>query len=154
MNVERALRSEEKPLVFNALLESGIAPEPVCHEAVETSRLIALKPSLLRLTRGIRPLVAYFALRRRASGITLGRQVYVRHNLFAKNGDIPLFLLTHEVAHVVQFIRDGTTPFLVRYLGEYAARRLQGLSDRHAYLAISYEEEARHAEACLASDRD
>lgn len=145
----RGLRSDEKGPVLRALLDSGIASPAVCHTAVDICRFIPFDHFLPPVTDGLRPLIAYFALRRRASGITLGDHVYVRRNLFDRRGKLPLFLVTHEVAHVVQFIRDGTAPFLTRYLGEYAFHRLRGIDDRRAYLAISYEREARRVESFL-----
>ncbi len=146
---ERPLRDDEKRRVLHALTESNIAPQPVCEEAVETCRFIPFHSLLPPVGAGIRPVIAFFALRRRASGITLGRKVYIRRHLFGRSGDLPLVLVTHEVAHVVQFLRDGTLPFLTRYLGEYLAARINGMSDREAYLRISYEQEARRVEQFL-----
>ncbi len=145
----RGLRPDEKDPVLRALLDSGIAAPALCHTAVDVCQIIPFQHSLPPLVDGVRPLIAYFALRRRASGITLGQRVYVRRNLFDRRGKLPLFLVTHEVAHVVQFLRDGTLPFLSRYLGEYFLSRLQGIDDRRAYLSISYEREARRVESCL-----
>lgn len=146
---ERPLRDDEKAPVLDALLESEIASKSICRHAVESSRFISFPRSPPPLSEGIRPVIAYLALRKRASGIALGTRVYIRRNLIAEHQTLPLFLITHELAHVVQFLRDGTAPFLVRYFGEYLGGRLRGMGDRNAYLAISYEREARRVESCL-----
>ena len=143
---ERALRDDEQRAVFQALRRSSIAAEDLCRDAVRSCRLIPFNHLLPPVTQGPRPVIAFFALRRRASGITLGRRVFIRQNLFGRTGNLPPALLVHEVAHVVQFLRDGTVPFLTRYISEYLGARLRGLADREAYLSISYEEEARYVE--------
>lgn len=148
----RPLRDNEKQRVLYALDKSDIAPRSIYEKAVEACRFIPFRRLVPPVTRGIRPLIAFFALRRRASGITLGTRVYIRRNLFGRNGNLPMVLVTHEVAHVVQYLRDGTVPYLTRYLGEYFAGRLAGMSDREAYLRISYEREARQVERMLHSD--
>lgn len=145
----RPLRDDEKRRVLDALADSAIASRSVCRKAVNSCRFISFGHSLPPVGAGIRPVIAFFALRRRASGITLGTRVYIRRHLFGRTGDLPLVLVTHEVAHVVQFLRDGTVPFLLRYLGEYLAGRLRGMGDRDAYLNISYEREARRVERFL-----
>ncbi len=153
MNRSRPLSQEERRPVLQALLQSRIADEAICHRALESARFFPFVHRLPPLFCGVRPFIAYFALRRRASGITLGSNIYVRHSLFGRQGQLPLYFVTHEVAHVVQFLRDGTYPFLTRYLGEYGWMRLRGIDDRSAYLAISYEREARRVETFL-PDRD
>lgn len=145
----RGLCPDEKEPVLQALLDSDIAPSSICRQAVESCQFVPFDHFLPPLTRGIRPLIAYFALRRRASGIALGDTVYIRSNLFDRRGRLPLYLVCHEVAHVVQFLRDGTIAFLARYLGEYILSRLRGIDDRRAYLALSYEKEARRVESFL-----
>lgn len=154
MNSPRALFPEEKSAATRALLSSSIAEEAICRRAISECRLVPFDRFLPPLLRGVRPTIAYFALRRRASGITLGRQIYIRRNLFDRDGELPLYLVVHEVAHVVQFLRDGTLPFLSRYVGEYFAGRFRGLRDREAYLAISYEREARRVESHLSRDEE
>ena len=95
-------------------------------------------------------MVAYFALRSRASGITLGDDVFVRSEFFDHEDTIPMRLLAHEVAHVAQFERDGFLGFLMRYVWDYAKGIARGLGDRRAYLEISYEREARRVAECVA----
>ena len=150
--ITRSLSRDEASSVLQALVESKIAPRPLCERAVEASLLIPFHHTLPPVGRGVRPLIAYFALRSRASGITLGRQIYIRRQFFAQIGGVPLFLIAHEVAHVVQFMRDGTLAFLIDYVGQYLKNRLQGMPDRQAYLAISHEVEARRVETFLQSD--
>jgi hypothetical protein len=109
--------------------------------------LVGCTPSLREL-RGVRSCIAYFALRKSAVGITLGRRIYLRTDYFERT---PWELVAHEVAHVLQYERDGVVPFLVKYVASYLHSRLmKGLSGYEAYRAIGYEEQAR-AFASLAS---
>lgn len=149
----RPLCDDEKSAVLSALTDSDIAPPSICRRAVDTCRFIPFTHFFPPAHRGLRPLIAFFALRERASGIALGCKVYVRKNLFSQGGQLPMELVAHEVAHVVQWLRDGTAPFLLRYLGEYLLARLRGLGKREAYLSISYEEEARRVETFLDAAR-
>jgi len=54
-------------------------------------------------------------------------------------------LLAHELVHVEQYAELGTVRFLRRYLREYFANLWRLRSHRQAYLAISFEAEARAA---------
>ena len=54
-------------------------------------------------------------------------------------------LLAHELVHVEQYGRLGTMRFLRRYAGEYARNLWRLRNHRRAYLAISFEVEARAA---------
>ncbi len=75
-------------------------------------------------------------------GMTLGRVILVLRD------DDPSgrrTLLAHELVHVEQYAQLGTTRFLWRYLGEYARNLWRLRSHRRAYLAISFEAEARAA---------
>ncbi|MFK7990212.1 MAG: hypothetical protein AB8I08_29600 [Sandaracinaceae bacterium] len=116
-----------------------MAPRSVCEAAIDATRihLSAAGPAPLPARA-----IAYAALRQRASGIALGRHVFIRPTMRSA-GCLPLWLVVHEVTHVTQTFRDGLAAFLVRYGREYAAGRLKGLGDHGAYLAISYEIEAR-----------
>jgi hypothetical protein len=153
--LQRRLTDAERSAILMALEAIPIAPKTVCERAVDDCVLIRRTPLLAEIC-DLRSTVAYAALKTRASGITLGRQVFIRREHFGDDGVIPLELLAHEVAHVVQFLRDGTVPFLWRYLRDYARGLTRGLGDRSAYLAIPYEVEARRvAEAldhCVKSD--
>ncbi len=146
--IRRNLFLDEKKAVLDALLAAKIADHASCQRAVNDCQLIAHHGSLQSVT-GLRSSIAYAALRQRASGITLGPQVFIRSQLFDPNQRIPMDLLAHEVAHVLQFQRDGILPFLRRYLWDYTLNRLRGLPDLDAYLAIPYEIEARHVASLL-----
>ena len=89
----------------------------------------------------------------RAEAVTVGRSVF-----FSRRGWLELerrsrkglVLLAHELAHVDQYRRRGLLAFLAAYLGEYLEGRRRSLSHRQAYLEISFEREARLAEAAAA----
>ena len=51
-------------------------------------------------------------------------------------------LLNHERIHLKQQLELLVIPFYLWYIGEYAWRRLEGMSHLSAYLAISFEREA------------
>lgn len=138
----RELTTTEREVVLPALLEVGVAPEPVCRSALRRCRLVRQMPSIFEV-RGPKTVVAYMALRSRACGITLGADIFVRSEFFDHDESIPMRLLAHEVAHVAQFERDGIPTFLARYLLDYLAGLARGRGDRQAYLDISYEREAR-----------
>jgi len=138
----RELTETERELVLPALLEVGVAPEPVCRSAIRRCRLIRQMPSLFEI-RGLKTVVAYMALRSRACGITLGADIFVRSEFFDHDETIPMQLLAHEVAHVAQFERDGVATFLTRYLVDYLTGLALGRGDRQAYRDIAYEQEAR-----------
>ena len=138
----RKLTDEERDKVVPALLQQEVASREICEGAVDSCRLVRRLPSVFEI-RGPKTTVAYLALRSRACGITLGDDVYIRSEFFAVDQSIPLRLLAHEVAHVVQFRRDGLVPFLTRYIWDYSKGLAQGLGDRRAYLEIGYEREAR-----------
>lgn len=93
--------------------------------------------------------IAYAALKTRASAITLGSKVFIRREFFDDDGQVPLDLVAHEVAHVVQFARDGLLRFFYYYLRDYMGGLFRGLGDSAAYRAIPYEVEARRVAAAL-----
>ena len=145
----RALLPQEEEAARRALLRAQIAPSSVVYQACAQAILIPTLPAPFGL-HGPRGLLAHIALCQRASGITLGRRIYIRHEFFdPEHHQLPLDLVVHEMAHVVQFLRDGTAAFLARYLWEYARNMTSGMGDRESYLGISYEREARHVESCL-----
>lgn len=140
--LERRLSDQERPHILGALTTSKIAPMALCERAVDECLLIRRTP-LLGEVSDVASGIAYAALKTRASGITLGHRVFIRREFFSDDGLVPLDLVAHEVAHVVQFLRDGTVPFLWRYLRDYALGLSRGLGDHNAYLSIPYEVEAR-----------
>jgi hypothetical protein len=138
----RPLREHERQTILPALIDVGVADEPVCRRAIEQCRLICQLPSVFDIERP-KAGVAYLALRTRASGITLGNEVFVRSEYFDGDRNLPMQLLAHEVAHVAQFERDGRLPFLCRYVWDYGVGLAAGRGDRQAYRDIGYEREAR-----------
>lgn len=146
--LQRRLTDRERRAIWQALDATAIAPGELCEQALDDCLLLRRTP-LLGEVRDVASGIAYAALKTRASGITLGRRVFIRREFFTDEGSIPLDLLAHEVAHVVQFLRDGTMPFLWRYMRDYALGLSRGLGDRSAYLAIPYEVEARRVADAL-----
>lgn len=146
--LKRRLNSNERACVLAALQASAIAPPELCARAVERCVLLRRTPMVTEI-RGVSGGVAYAALKTRASAITLGTKVYIRREFFDDDGHIPLDLVAHEVAHVVQFSRDGILTFLYYYLRDYMGGLLRGLSDSAAYRAIPYEVEARRVADAL-----
>ncbi len=78
---------------------------------------------------------------RQADAITLGRVIIVRKSAATSSGFEQL--LRHELTHIDQWKRLGYRRFATRYVGEYMSARRRGLSHHDAYLAISFEVEAR-----------
>lgn len=144
----RTLTELEQRWSLAALCDREIASLPLCEAAVKETLLVPTRASFLRLHTP-RTLIAHVALAGRASGITLGRKVFILDELFGEDGSVPLQLVAHEVAHVVQYYRDGHLGFLTRYLADYARNLANGLSDRDAYLAIPHEVEARHVDTFI-----
>ncbi len=144
----RHLTDLEKRWSMRALIAHEVASPILCARAVERAELISTLPNPYAL-HGPRALIAHIALHQRASGITLGRKIYITSRLFDEDGSLPLSLVIHEVAHVAQYLRDGRIGFLARYLKDYAAGLAKGLDDREAYLAIPHEVEARATETYL-----
>lgn len=91
----------------------------------------------------------------RPAGFTLGRTIHIDVNVWARLTDPERAgLLAHELAHVRQFRTWGgvlrySSPLGMglAYVFEYLRHRVAGRSAREAYLAISFETEARSAEA-------
>ena len=77
-----------------------------------------------------------------AHGMTVGRLVLLRRDDDRSGQQV---LLAHELVHVEQYAELGVVRFLRRYLREYFANLWRLRSHRQAYLAISFEAEARAA---------
>ncbi len=75
--------------------------------------------------------------------ITLARHIFIDPEVLDGNPRRLGLLVVHELTHVRQWIDGGILSFAIPYLVEYVRGRLGGLSHRDAYLAISFEEEAR-----------
>jgi hypothetical protein len=78
--------------------------------------------------------------------ITLGRRIYLSSAAERMKPESVIRLLRHELAHVVQIERLGLFRFLWRYLQEFAVLYVRLRSVAAAYVAISFEIEARAAE--------
>lgn len=144
----RALTTIEREWSLRAMLDANVAPPALCKRAVHEAVIISTRPTLLKL-HSPRELIAHISLKQRAIGITLGRQIYITSHLFDADGDLPLSLVIHETTHVAQYLRDGYTGFLARYVKDYLTNLARGMSDRDAYLAIPHEIEARKTEQYL-----
>ena len=86
-------------------------------------------------------------LARDVIGITLGRHIYLSPRVAALPPAKAEQLIRHELAHVRQIQRLGLIRFLWQYGREYVRHRRAGLPSAAAYDAISFEQEARAAEA-------
>ncbi len=76
-------------------------------------------------------------------GVTLWRLVLADPDIMTGDKRRLARFVVHELTHVRQFAELGYLRFMTRYLKEYWAGRLKGQSHRDAYLAISFEVEAR-----------
>ena len=87
-------------------------------------------------------------------GITVGKRIFIKPTLLSLNRNnlpkLPEDLIAHEIAHVLQYRREGFLKFLYKYATDYW-RNLRGkkkwdAASRHiAYLEIPFEIEARRA---------
>lgn len=89
-------------------------------------------------------------------GITFGRLVFIAPRLLSSNQNnllkLPEDLVAHEIAHVIQYRREGFVKFFYEYWTSYwrnlrKRRKWDRLSRQNAYLEIPFEVEARHAAA-------
>jgi hypothetical protein len=83
-------------------------------------------------------------LMRDVVAITLGRRIYIREAMASASFEC---LLRHELAHVRQVQRLGLVRFLWLYTSEFARHWIRLRNVSAAYAAISFEIEARAAEA-------
>lgn len=105
-----------------------------------------LRSGEVRVRIGFPPFTSWL-LRRRVIAITFGRSIWIHPNVLESTPGMLQPILRHELVHVEQYRRDGTIPFLGRYLSEYIRGRLAGLGHYDAYLGISYEREAHGVES-------
>ncbi|MCE2513192.1 MAG: DUF4157 domain-containing protein [Acidimicrobiia bacterium] len=73
-------------------------------------------------------------------GMTFGRLILLRRDDDRSGRRV---LIAHELVHVEQYAKLGAVRFLWRYLREYLANVVRLRNHRRAYLAISFEAEAR-----------
>jgi len=86
------------------------------------------------------PVLMQLGLGASVEAITIGSTIFVAEGSYrsvVSGGSRSL--VVHELEHVVQWRRDGTAAFLIRYAMEYLRNRMIGLDHRPAYRAISYE---------------
>jgi hypothetical protein len=111
--------------------------------AVVTAIASAMSDARARVRVGypwwLRPFLA-----RDVIAITLGRRIYVREAMASASFER---LLRHELAHVRQVQRLGLIRFLWRYMAEFLRNWVRLRNASAAYAAISFEIEARAAEA-------
>ena len=143
--ITRALTERERTWCARAMEYCSITDHDVRQRAVDEALLHMQRPSLWSI-RGPKTLIAHATLYKRASGITLGRHVYIKRSIASETGALPLSLVVHEVVHVAQYLEQGYAGFLARYLADYAKNLKSGMPDYEAYLNIPHELEARRAE--------
>jgi hypothetical protein len=85
-------------------------------------------------------------------GITFGRRIFIAPNLLSINQNnslkLPEELIAHEIAHALQYQREGFAGFLYKYLSSFwrnlQSKKKWDADTRHqAYLEIPFEIEAR-----------
>ncbi len=85
-------------------------------------------------------------------GITFGRHVFINPRLITRDESNVLrmskILMAHEIAHVIQYERDGSVNFLKSYIGDFwrnfRKKRKWSLSTWfESYMEIPHEVEAR-----------
>lgn len=85
-------------------------------------------------------------------GITIGARIFILPELVSFNSKdkprLPENLVAHEIAHVLQYKREGFFKFLYKYLRDYRNNlkketKLDFASRHRAYLNIPFEIEAR-----------
>jgi hypothetical protein len=80
-----------------------------------------------------------------ATAVTFGRRVLLAAGADGGGGRPSaegVALLAHEVAHVIQYRREGWAGMLARYLGAYLVARLRGRTHAEAYRGLRHEREA------------
>jgi hypothetical protein len=94
----------------------------------------------------------YFTARLKIEGITLGRRIYIfpKNLWLSGNGKLRIDeeLAVHEIAHVLQYQREGFFRFLWLYQKSYYAnlrkkKKRDALAKAEAYFEIPFEIEAR-----------
>ena len=125
------------------LLQEGFHPAAVTR-ALECTRFVdALQP--IHAFDWRRPIL-FFARLRRVAGITLGAYVFLAETSLLQRKA----LLAHEAVHVAQIETQGLLLFLIRYVTEWIGKRVRGMNDEDAYLALRDEVQARAVELKVA----
>ena len=85
-------------------------------------------------------------------GITFGRHIFIKPRLISLNRNhqpqLPADLAAHEIAHTLQYRREGRIKFLRKYLADYRknlrkSEQRDAFARQSAYLEIPFEIEAR-----------
>ncbi len=88
----------------------------------------------------------------RIHGITVGRNVFISPDFVSLTDEnfkkIRVELAAHEIAHVIQYRREGFIKFFYKYFRDYlrnlSVKKIWNAASRHeAYLEIPFEIEAR-----------
>lgn len=88
----------------------------------------------------------------RIQGLTVGNRVFLAPGLIMLRQDnrklLPKDLIVHEIAHVLQYQREGFLRFLLKYLNDYwknlrKKKDWSAISRLEAYREIPFEIEAR-----------
>ena len=91
-------------------------------------------------------------------GITFGRLIFIKPSLVSlnRNGQPQLSrdLAAHEIAHTLQYEREGIIKFLYKYLADYrknlrSFEKRDAFARQSAYLEIPFEIEARRVAAAF-----
>ncbi len=89
-------------------------------------------------------------------GITFGRRIFIAPRLLTFNQKnllkLPENLIAHEIAHVLQYKREGSIKFFYKYLTSFWRNlrkrgKWDAVSRQNAYLEIPFEVEARQVAA-------
>jgi hypothetical protein len=97
----------------------------------------------------------YFTRFLKIEGITVGKRIFIFPENFwrSPNNNLRLdeSLVVHEIAHVLQYRREGFFGFLFKYCRDYwrnlrGLKRYDAFSRSMAYFEISFEREARETE--------
>ena len=97
----------------------------------------------------------FFTTKLRIEGITIGKRVFIFSEQFWRSESNLLRLgeqiAVHEIAHVLQYRREGFFKFLYKYLRDYwrnlrKLKKWDSFSRRMAYFEIPFEIEAREIE--------
>lgn len=136
---ERKLRAPTRSIVASALEECGVAEEELRQQACKRVRF-RYGPTL---PEGAAEWAAWAILTFTNSvAVTFRDRVYVDRSEYPRFEDIPGWLVAHEVVHVVQYLRDGTASFLLRYGADFMKNLLAHGSPGRAYHGIEYERRA------------
>jgi hypothetical protein len=137
------ISDEHREAFADTIAFFGVAPRQLGIDAANQARFLEWTTLPLEETCSVGGLIAAGAFTTGASAVTFRRTIYFQPRVFERSAVERLRLAFHELAHVVQYLRDGTIPFLRTYLADYVRNLLQGYTERDAYRSITSEIEAR-----------